>query len=218
MRFYFLLFTLSLITIKSFSQNDKPTYYYDENEFQISDSLYFEKVKQNKGEFEFLNLHFEVDTSFFRILVRRKKYGKLKQSEFDSLQKSLVGSTTKSGNKYTVIQYHPGKDQCNSGNAEVRFDKITIFEKGYLKKINKEVGIDKFWVHKEDERIDYDKVKSVKWQADVNRTVENLFFKLPYPCHSFVIVNNYSKNYISFFSEYHSGNIIDCFKELIDGG
>jgi len=65
MRFYFLLFTLSLITIKSFSQNDKPTYYYDENEFQISDSLYFEKVKQNKGEFEFLNLHFEVDTSFF---------------------------------------------------------------------------------------------------------------------------------------------------------
>lgn len=214
MRYYFLLLTLSLITIKSFSQNDKPTYYYDENEVQISDSIFKEKYKKNHKKYKYSQLHIETDTCYISLLIRKKNYGRLKQSEFDSLQKSLTGSVTEPENKYSVVQYHPGKDQCNSGNAEVRFDKINVFKKRYLKKINKELGIDKFWIHKEDERIDYDNVKSVKWQADVNRTIEDLFFNLPYPCHSFVIIDNYSKNYISFFGEYHSDNILECFQEL----
>lgn len=215
MRFRILIIVL-FATIKIFSQEDKPTYYYDENEVRISDSLFKEKYKRNLKKYKYSQLYIETDSCFIGLLIRRKNYGKLTQFEFDSLQKSLKGSINEPDNKYTVIQYHPGKDQCNRGNAEVRFDKIGIFKKKYLNKINKEVGIDKFWVHKEDKRIDYDKVLSVNWQVDINRTVEDLFFKLPYPCHSFVIIDNYSKNYISFYGEYHSSTILECFKELIE--
>lgn len=213
MKFYLFL-SFIFISVSTFAQDDKPRYFYDENELQITDSLFIKKLNLNKNKFKYLNLNFQNDTCYVSLLVRRKNYGKLKQVEFDSLQKSLTNGIISPKEKYTIIQYHPGADKCNSGKAFVMPDKKNVLEKRFFKKINKDSGIKNYWIHKKDEKVEYHKVKSVHWQLDINEIVESLFFKLHYPCHSFVIIDNFTKNYISFFGEYHSGQIVDYFKEL----
>jgi hypothetical protein len=205
--FLFLIFNLN-------AQEDKPRYYYDENELQISKELYNKKVNLDKGKYKYLKLNFKNDTCYVSLLVRRKKYGKLKIIELDSLHRSLTDTITNSRERYTIIQYHPGADKCNNGKALVMLDKKTVLNKRLFKKAKKDFGLKNYWIHKNDEKVNYKKVKSVNWQVDKNRTVEKLFFKLHYPCHSFVIIDNQTGNFVSYFGEYHSLLIIELFKEL----
>jgi len=213
MKFCFIiLFQFFILSI--YAQDDKPRYYYDEDESQISDFIYKEKVTQGKNRYKYLKLNFQNDTCYVSLIVRRKNYGRLKQIEFDSLQKSLTNGINPPLKKYTVIQYHPGADKCNSGKAYPMPDKKSVFKERFLKKLDEDVGIQNYWIHKKDKQVQYHKIKSIDWQLDKNETVEKLFFKLHYPCHSFVIVDNFSKNYISFFGEYHSQQIVVFVKEM----
>ena len=209
MKQFLILFSL-FITLSAFAQDDKPRYYYDENELLISESIYKKKAKQGN----YLKLDFKNDTCNVSLLVRRKNYGKLRSPQFDSLQKSLTDTTNAPKEKFTIIQYYPGADRCNNGRVHVYGDKHLITTKGDLKRINKDVGIKSCWVHKKDDRLDFTKEKRIDWVLDNNATVEKLFFKLHYPCSSFVIIDNISKNYISFFGEYHSLQIVNFLKEL----
>ncbi len=118
------------------------------------------------------------------------------------------------------------KNQTQDIIDSLQLEKDTFFElvelgagdgtktKHLLKKLDDDVGIQNYWIHKKDKQVQYHKIKSIDWQLDKNETVEKLFFKLHYPCHSFVIVDNFSKNYISFFGEYHSQQIVVFVKEM----
>ena len=205
-----------LITfLNVFAQNDKPRYYYDENESQISEDLYIEKAILNLGKYKYIALDFEIDTCYISLIIRRKNYGRLKQVEFDSLQKSLTDSIYVPKNKITIIQYHPGADECNSGSSRVMPDKKYMIKQPYLKKLNKDVGVNHYWIHKDDKNVKYRKSRLVPWQKDKNQIVESLFFRYHFPCHSFAIIDNSTKKYVTYYGEYHSSRIIDFLKEII---
>lgn len=196
MRFLPILIS-QFVFVCMFSQTNKPTYYSDVDGANISKTLFYEKYRNRNDGVSHLSIVFENDTSYIQLLVRRKNYGKLKLKDFEILQKQLTNSNENPIEKYTIIQYHPGKDRCNGGNFNGN-----MYKKRYLKKLKKHFDFTNYWIHKKDNNLTFNKPKHINWQIDLNQTVEHLFFKFHYNCSSFVIINNETKNYISIFGEY----------------
>lgn len=203
-KYYSLLVLLSIINL-SFSQVQKKIFY-DENLEEISESNFYKQKNVQKN----LGLQFENDTLKTSLLVIRKNYGQLNDSVYKNLKKSL-SSDKELNSELIVIAYYPGKDRCNGTKERSTWN---IFDNDYLKKLNKISSYNHFWIYKDDENLKNYHPKQVKWENDKNQLVENLFFKLHYPCFSTVIIDKNGK-YISYFGEFGKSTIWELSKELI---
>ena len=206
MKNYFFALT-SLITVSAYSQ--KPIYYFDENDIEISEKIYLEKYRNREDSIYYHSISLENDTCFVQKLVNKEPKGRLSKKAFDVLISSLNKSNPKPKAKYTVIQYYPGKDRCNGGKFYGN-----RFDKGYLRKLKKEFSFNNYWVYKFDESMDFSSNSRVNWQLDENRTVERLFFKYHYPCSSFIILDNESKNYIGWLGEYGDSSVTEALNKF----
>jgi hypothetical protein len=196
------------------AQNEKPRYYYDENELQISEEIFYQKFLKSKENGGFFPLNFENDTCYYSILFRRKKYGKLIESKFDSLQLSISDSIYKPKNKYSVIQYQFGATKCNNNDFSAYSKTKVIYNRRPLKKIKNEKGIDTFWIYGQIDAINYTYNKHVKWKLDNQSILKKLFFQKHQPCSGLIVINNFSKNFLIYFGEYGKKTIIEYIKEF----
>lgn len=204
-KYYSILILISIVNF-SFSQVQKKVFY-NENLEEISESNFYKQLNFQKN----LDLHFENDTLKTSLLITRKNYGQLNDSIFNNLKKSL-SSDKELSNDLIVIVYYPGKDRCNGTEKRSTWN---IFDNDYLKKLNKIGSYSHFWIYKDDENLQYYHPKQVKWENDKNQLVENLFFKLHYPCSSAVIIDKNGK-YISYYGEFGKSTIWELSKELIN--
>ena len=118
--------------------------------------------------------------------------------------------------KYTIIKYHPGRDRCNGGRVKYNGHRNHAFGKKYIQKLYKDYNVKTFWIHKKDSTVNFKDSGWINWQLDINQIVEKLFFKYHYPCGSFVVINNESKNYISIFGEYGASTVIEIVEEMVE--
>ena len=186
---------------------------------QIKDRSYQNENFELISEIEFNTLSYkknysfnvyEGETEILKILYKRKKTGKLSDNDFEILKQSLK-SKGNILNKLTVIIFYPGLDECNFKNENSQW---TIFDSDYLRNLNKFSKNNHFWIYKSDENLQYYYPKKINWQLDDNLTIENIFFKMHYPCFSFVVIDNFG-NYIANFGEFGKHTVWEYSKELL---
>lgn len=201
------IFTLLLLSgISGYSQ--KKTSFYNERFEAISETTYRSQIGPGK-----LDLCFENDSLVVCVIVNRKNHGQLDQKDFLKLKSSLSPNQDLN-NELIVIIYYPGKDKCNditepSGGS--------FFDRDYMRKLKRIASVDHFWIYKDDENLHYYQPNEGNWQADKDKLVEQLFFKLHYPCFSTVVIDS-KGNYIANFGEFGKTLVWDISKELMARG
>lgn len=120
-----------------FTQQNKPVYFFDINDTQIPKNVFIKKSsKPNSDGIYYLRLNFENDTCVIKKIVFRKTYGKLNQSDFENINSDLNEYNFKPLSDFTIIQYHPSKDNWNSGRLHFK-GKHSDFNATYLGKLKK---------------------------------------------------------------------------------
>nr|WP_321228091.1 hypothetical protein [uncultured Psychroserpens sp.] len=212
-----LLFHIILFTsFYGFGQtSSKPIYYYDVNGDQMSKEDYSIKSSRYKSLDEiYIALAFEKDTCYIALLKKRKNLGKLSASQLENLFSNLENSNSKK--KFSIIQYHPGRDGCNNGRYKSNGHENNIYHRGYIKKLKTILDHNIYWVHKKDETIKFNRIKYIDWRLDKDQFIEKLFFEYHYGCNSFVIINNLNGNYISILGESGGNTVMEIAKEMND--
>lgn len=203
------------VTFICFSQEkDKPVYFFDVNGEIISQLLFNKKKAFNEGEPTYLSLYFENDTSFIAKLHPRKKYGRLSEKDYLNL-KNYLKTKKKTNKDYTLIQYHPGRDRCNGGRSyHLGNSRYGIYSRWYLKKLINEYNYDIHWFHKKDSTMKFRSRGPIKWKVDDKDFMKNLFFPYHFPCNSFVVISNNTKNYIAVYGESGGMTVMDVANEM----
>lgn len=187
-----------------FSQS-KVESYYDENFEQISRLAFEIKSKQD----DYRSMEYEINGQNAKILYRRKVKGKLTTEAFDAVKKQLNQiNPLKKG--FIIIVYYPGKDRCNGGERNSSWN---IFDRDYERKVNKLVDNNHYWIYKDDENLNYYYPNKINWKKDENQLLENIFFKMHYPCFSSAVIDEQG-HFISNLGEFGKKSIIEDLKVL----
>lgn len=216
MKFFIFLFVLTF-PIFTIAQKEKSVHFLNENGYEISKELYKEEYRNRKYNISYLSITFENDTSYFIKPVKRKNYGRLSDNQFEKLKSFIynIKLDMTYQNKYSIIKYHPGRDRCNGGRVKYNGNKNHALGKKYIQKLQKSFNIETFWIHKKDTTVNFKNSGWINWQVDKQQIIEDLFFKYHYPCGSFVVINNETKNYISIFGEYGASTVEETVEEMI---
>lgn len=200
----YIIIIFILISTKLFSQ-EKKVVFLNENHQEI-DKIKFVNGKYSK---KYLDLYFESDTLIKCLLVKRISMGRLNKNQLKELKESL---TIKDGidDKLIVIIYYPGKDKCNGME---RYSNWNIFDRNYLKKLNKISDISHHWIYKDDENLKYYYQKKKGWKKDRNQFIEKMFFKYHYPCSSCVVIDS-KGNFIANYGEFGKQTVWVISKQL----
>ncbi|MDT0557440.1 hypothetical protein RM697_02190 [Ichthyenterobacterium sp. W332] len=203
-------------SLLAFCQNkEKPIYYIDVDGAIITKKIFIEKKRKPIDNGGYLNIYLENDTCFVSKLIPRKNYGILKENEHLNLLNQIKDNSKKIISYYTLILYHPGKDQCNGGRTfNVHKIPRNIFSTKYVKHLRRKENYSVFWIHQKDSELNFTKKGIIKWQSDKDQYVENMFFKYHYSCNSFVIINNKTREYISVFGESGAPTVLDVVDEM----
>ena len=196
--FFFLTFLLSFGQKKDIYVNE---------DLEVISKEEFNKNHYTKG-YLYLKYETEIDSVFANINVQREKKGKISTKLLDSIKLNLSSDINYfSENEFIVINYYPGKDQCNStGNKDFVKEKY----RNFIREIEKNKQVKQFFVCKDIEGTEsYGKIN---WINDENAIIENTFFPLHYPCGSFVLIDSLG-NFYSYKGEYNIDNIHDLLKD-----
>jgi hypothetical protein len=193
-----------LISSKLFSQ-EKKVVYLNENYQEIDKNQFIEGKKSR----EYLDLYFQNDSLVQGLLVRRRPIGKLTENQLDELKQSL-SIQNEIDDELIVIIYYPGKDRCNGME---RYSTWNIFDRDYLKKLNKISDVSHHWIYKDDENLKYYYQKKIGWKKDSNQFIEKMFFKYHYPCFSCVVINS-KGNFIANYGEFGKQTVWEISEEL----
>jgi len=199
------LFNLSIGQIK--------TVYVNENLKLISEDE-FNKTDNNN---DFLYNQYYSDT----LIIKTKAKRKIKGNIDDSLRieiKNYINNIEKNDDKILendiiVINYYPGLDYCNkSAGNEILINRFA----SYTRRIKKIKNVKQFYFYKD---IGNTKKygKKLVWFKDYYNLFEKIFFKIHYPCGSYVIIFP-DNTFLSYFGEYNLDSIFDelKFKEKFD--
>ena len=146
--------------------------------------------------------------------MRRKNYGKLDSLTHSKLNNYLEVIEKVYKTKFTIIQYHPGKDNCNDGRVRFNGKENHCLGKKYIENLKNSHNLEAYYIHKLDANINFKKSGWINWYSDKNRFIETLFFKHHYPCGSFVAVDNKTRNYILFLGEYGASTVTKIIEEI----
>lgn len=199
-----LVYFVILVTNNLFSQ-DKEKMYYNTRFDSIGEKEFYNLLKKENYSYN----GFELADQLAYVLYQPKTKGKLSTEELSALNKYLLEMGT-IDNEITVIIYYPGKDYCNKKDRNSTWN---IFDVDYSKEVKKINSINHFWIYKNDEDLQYYYPKKVKWKNDEGQFIENLFFKMHYPCFSSAIIDK-DGNYILNLGEFGKHEIWKYVKEL----
>ncbi|MFD1063753.1 hypothetical protein ACFQ1Q_10895 [Winogradskyella litorisediminis] len=211
----YLVFVLSVwFSFLAFGQKKKPIYYWDvDNSIMTKRNFLKKKTDGIKNGTYYLSLAFENDTCYIRKLESRKNYGKLNKDELIVLNKYLNELEFKPSARLSIIQFHPGKDRCNSGRLYFK-GQNSSYGNSYLKNLKNKISLNNYRIYKKDSTLDYSGFNRFKWNFDEKRLIENMFFKYHYPCGSFVVIDNLTHKYISIYGEYGSSSVTKIVEEI----
>ena len=193
----YLLYLVLLFTIKSSAQ--KIPIYLSDSLTVISKADYEKPLKNS----EYIVSIF-LDSVETKVRVNRISVGNLSAEEFHLVKQYFIkeSQTVFSDNDVIVINYYPGKDRCNS-TGDRQFVKKKY--QTYNSQISKMEDVKQFFVYKE--LIGSEKYGNLNWIPDSNKVIESTFFKIHYPCGSYVIIKN-DGSYYSYKGEYDISTII----------
>lgn len=200
-KIYYLLLFVFLFTNSAICQ--KKTIYVNENLDEITESEY------QKTEIKFMYLYSTIksDTLIIKTKAKRDQRGLLSEALYHRIKNNInyISENKKiSENDIIVINYYPGSDKCNeSANSSFVFEKYS----DYNQHINKLNNVKQFYIYKE---IGNTKKygKKLKWFQDPHGIFEKIFFKIHYPCGSYLIIFP-DKTYVSYLGEYDFKGIFD---------
>jgi hypothetical protein len=195
-----------IICFNSIYSQKKIATYFDENLNEINESEFNALTIQPNYQYN----TYELNDQVANIAYKRKTTGKLSLEEFDLLKQALKFKGNLN-NKLTVIIFIPSLDNCNKENQNSTWN---VFDRDYLKKLGNISDFNHFWIYKNDENLKYYYPKKNNWQFDNDQVIEKIFFKMHYPCFSFVVIDEYG-NYISNFGEFGKQTVWEYSRELL---
>jgi len=189
---------------------DKVYSFYNEVGSQITRKEFYEK----RENYDYFPLYFESDSLKFGALFYREKYGVLNDSIFLSLKNYLnTFQTTKINSKdLIVINYLTGipMDEQNKKSRST----WNIFDRDYLKKLNKIADISHFWISSLDkEKLKYFYSNIVNWKKDEDDFIKRTFFPHETTYGYYIIINSEGNYYYS-LGEYGKNNVWKKTKEM----
>jgi hypothetical protein len=106
--------------------------------------------------------------------------------------------------KIIIINYHPGKDKCNSTGDQLY---VNSLYRDYLDVINSKKNVSQYFIYKDvDGTSSY--YKRIKWYHDIDKVIENNFFPRHYPCGSYLIIYPNGKYFVQ-YGEYYIKSIFE---------
>lgn len=190
------------------------TIYVNENLELISEQE-FNKNK-SEGHLTYLYSQYVTDTLIVKTKAKRDIRGILSDRIYNRIKDNINYISTEKKvleKDIIVINYYPGSDNCNKkiGSAF-----LNSKYRNYTKKINNINNVKQFYIYKEIDNIEKHQ-KKLKWLKDPNEIFEKLFFKIHYPCGSYLIIFP-DKTYVSYYGEYMLESIFDEleFKKRLD--
>ncbi len=158
----------------------------------------------------------------------RKGSPKVLRSNIDSLNKdeaieinnfiTSLNDEYLSKVEFVMVNYYPGKDDCNS-TGMATLDDIGFSNEKLNKELSKRKQITQLNVFKNDDGISRWN-KNRKWEFDENLMIANQFFSEHYPCSSYLILHKSGKYYYYFGESSVEKKVkdIDLFMESIFKG
>ena len=196
-----LLILLFILILTNVYSQEKKTIYVDENYSEMT-SLEFYSSQKGNGVFRF---KFDSDTLTVYLKVKRYAVGRIKKDSLNVIREQLLITSNRKIDPLNtiVINYYPGEDSCNkSGNGSYLREKYT----NYSREIKRYKDVAQFFIYKDVSGLKIFR-KSIKWLPDLNRKIENNFFKWHYPCNSYVVIRP-NGNYFSIRGEHDINNIL----------
>ncbi len=194
----FLIFS----SINIYSQN-KVYSFYNEEGSQITRKKFYEE----RENYENFPLYFENDSTRFGALFYREKYGVLNDSTFQSFKNYLNTFQTSQINSEEMIVINfltgiPIDEQSKKSRST-----WNIFDRDYLRKLNKIADISHFWISSLDkEKLKYFYSNRVNWQKDKDNFIKRIFFPHETTYGYYIIINSEGKYYYS-LGEYGKHNV-----------
>lgn len=205
------LFLILFIFPITFTSAQAPTLFFDLDSVKISERKFWKLIKNKSEELPYQRLFYKNDSTRIFKLILDKDSGILTKNEHLSLISSINKTRTKPDAEFTIIQYHPGRDRCNGGSF-----RGNRYHYKYLQLLKQKMDFNHYWIHKKDSTLVFDKPQNIDWQQDENRFVEKLFFRYPYACYSFVIINNKTRKYKSHYGEYADYTVTKIAEEMLN--
>ena len=149
------------------------------------------------------------DTAIVHVAVERVTTGKITKEQLDLVRNELSSISKQNIPKENaiVINYYHGLDKCNKGgDSKIFSDRVS----DYVRKVNKLTNVSQFFVYKSPEgTTKYG--KQITWHHDAAGLISNLFLPLPYPCGSYILLDELGNCFVS-KGEYNLDNIITLLK------
>lgn len=198
----YILYLVLLFTIKSGAQ--KSTIYLDDSLNVISKLEFKKPLKQYESITSIV-----FDSVKAKVKFNKTYEGKLSDEEHKHLKEELISGSNIAilNDDIIVINYYPGKDKCNSSGNR---DFVKNRYQDYNSQISKLKYVKQFFVYKELKGIE--NYGNLNWLADPNKLIESTFFKIHYPCGSYVIINK-DGTYFSYRGEYNLSSILLAIKK-----
>ncbi|MDG1277786.1 MAG: hypothetical protein P8O16_10920 [Algoriphagus sp.] len=146
-----------------------------------------------------------------QVLIHRMPFGQIDNPEV--FYKALGLSEVLKEGKPIVVIFYPGKDECNSTGLTEGNTKFYQKDQEWLaKNIAKKGGYGPLYIYKNPSGLEkYSGIMT--WAPDPEGLFEQRFFKFPYPCRSFVVIDP-SGNYRAILGEFPNSQIVDALKKL----
>jgi len=199
------LLVVLLSFLQTLSSQSKPENYYNSSFDKIDKSEFDETLKKEGYRYN----KYDLENEIANILYQRKTRGQLSHNDFNDL-KNQLNKIAPISDGIIVIIYYPGKDWCNQKESNSTWN---IFDNDYKKNLKKLNITNQFWIYKNDENLKYYYPKKINWQKDEDQLIENLFFKMHYPCSSSTVIDE-NGDFISILGEFGKQEIIENIKEL----
>jgi len=181
-----------------FSQ--KKEIYINDNLQEISKDEYNKRNKNHR----FQNI--ETDSVLYKVRVEHEGNGKLTTSNLNIVKTRL--NIPENNTKNIVINYYQGLDK---GNAHSDTNPYVIDDiKTYTRKF-KSINSNLYFVYREKNGLK-NRLKNANWVDDTSGTIENLFFRMKYPCNSAIVIFS-DGHYKIFRGEYIWETVLNTAKE-----
>ncbi|UOE38874.1 hypothetical protein [Chryseobacterium oryzae] len=176
-------------------------------EIYINDNLEeISKDEYNKRNKNYRFQSIETDSVLYKVRIEHEGNGKLTTSNLNIVKKRL--NIPENNTKNIVINYYQGLDKCNehSDTNPYVIDDI----KTYTRKF-KSINSNLYFVYREKNGLK-NRLKKANWVDDTSGTIENLFFRMKYPCNSAIVIFS-DGHYKIFRGEYIWETVLNTSKE-----
>ena len=149
------------------------------------------------------------DSAIVHVAVERVTTGKVTKEQLDLVRNELssVSKQNIPNENVIVINYYHGLDNCNKGGESKIFSARV---RDYVRKVNKLTNVSQFFVYKSSQGTSkYG--KELTWHHDEAGLLANLFLPLPYPCGSYILLDELGNCFVH-KGEYNMDHIITQLK------